>query len=495
MALMAYLSKSDFLKYQVCPSYLWLWKHKREVVPVDEEDAINRRLEQGNEVERFARKLFNEATLVETKGAQAKVDTEKLVASGVNTIFQATVITEDGLLAMADVIRYDHQTESWDLYEVKSTNAVKSEHISDTTFQRVAFEDAGYKIGRVSVIHLNKDYVRNGELEPEKLLKETDITDKVDAVISVIRQQIGDALEIINEPDEPKTCSCRLKPKSGHCPTFKYFNPDIPEYSVFHISRIGNKKLGILVDGDITDIEDVPDDFGLTVVQRNQVEVAKSKQPVIDVTAVRDVLSELEYPLYFLDYETLSTALPLFDGCRPFQQVVFQYSLHVQARPGAELEHYEYLARNSAQTPVQGLLGALQEHLGNEGSVVVWNKSFEAARNREMGVMYPVYADFLEGINNRIFDLMDVFSKQHYVHHQFKGSTSIKAVLPVLVPDVSYKVLDIQNGASASAKWYDALFGGVERQESEHIFEGLLKYCCLDTLAMVKIYDYLQTVE
>ena len=486
-----YLSKSDFLKYQCCPSYLWLWKHKKEVVPVDEEEAINRRLEQGNEVERFARKLFADAVLVEGKGRQARQETERLVTEGVKTIFQATVFTDDGLLAMADVIVFDETSQTWTLYEVKSTNSIKPEHIHDTAFQRVAFEDAGYKIGKVGVIHLNKEYVRRGELEPDKLLLQTDITEKVEKILPTIRQQAYDALELLKQTDEPNGCSCRLKARSGHCPTFHYLNPDIPEYSVFNISRIGNKNLALLIDGEIYHIHEVPDDIKLSIIQRNQVEVAKSEKPMINKEAIGELLSELEYPLYFLDYETVSTALPMFDGCIPFQQIPFQYSLHILKDPDGELEHFEYLCENCEQAPMSELLTNLSKQIGDVGNVIVWNKSFEVGRNNEMAKTHPEYADFLSSVNGRVFDLMDVFSKQHFVHHKFNGSNSIKAVLPVLVPEFSYKELGIQNGATASIRWYDAVVGNVPEDQAKKIYQDLLKYCCLDTLAMVKIYEYL----
>jgi len=489
-----YISKSDFLKYQVCPSYFWLWKYKKDLVPADEEEAIRQRLEQGNEIERYARLLFPKAVLIESKGVKARAETEILVRNSTKVIFQATVLTEGNLLAMADVLERDEDSDTWTLYEVKSTNSIKKEHVYDVCFQQVAFEDAGYRIGKTKVIHLNKDYTRRSEIVPKDLLLEDDITAQVAEIIPTIRQQINDAKEVLARTDEPKTCSCRLKSKSGHCPTFHYFNPDIPEYSVFNIARIGGKNLALLIDGEIHNVEDVPDDIKLSVIQRTQVDVAKSKQPIINKTAIAELLSELVYPLYFLDYETVSTALPLYMGCCPYQQIPFQYSLHIVEQPGAEAKHYEYLSRDSETQPAQELLDGLLQQIGSEGSLIVWNKSFEAGRNREMARTNLNYADFLNDINERMFDLMDVFSKQHFVHHGFKGSNSIKAVLPVLVPEFSYKELDIQNGQIASIRWYDAVTGGVSKEVAEDTCSSLLKYCCLDTLAMVKIYEYLSAV-
>jgi hypothetical protein len=489
-----YISKSDFLKYQCCASYLWLWKFKKEVVPVDDEEAINQRLEQGNEVERYARQLFPTAVLVDAHGKQARSETERLVADGTKAVFQATVYTDKELLAMADIIDFDNESQTWTLYEVKSTNSVKKEHIYDLAFQRVAFEDAGYEIGKVVVIHLDKTYARKTVVEPAKLLTQTDVTDKVEGMLPVIRQQAYDALEVLKQTDEPTKCSCRLKTKSGHCPTFNYLNPDIPEYSVFNIARIGAKNLALLIDDDIRNVHDVPEDIKLSVGQQNQVLVAKAKEPIIDKQAIQELLGELEFPLYFLDYETVSSALPMFNGCTPFQQIPFQYSLHVLREPNGELEHYEYLGRDNANPPMPELLASLRSHIGVTGSVIVWYKVFETGRNTEMGRAYPEYAEFLNGVNDRVFDLMDVFSKQYFVHHDFKGSSSIKYVLPVLVPEFSYKEMDIQNGLVASIRWYDAVMGVADEQQAGKTYEALLKYCCLDTLAMVKIYEYLRKI-
>ncbi len=258
-------------------------------------------------------------------------------------------------------------------------------------------------------------------------------------------------------------------------------------------------RMGLYLDGRLfksigAEQRDVPEDIKLSVGQQNQVLVAKSKEPIIDKQAIQELLGELEFPLYFLDYETVSSALPMFNGCTPFQQIPFQYSLHVLREPNGELEHYEYLGRDNANPPMPELLASLRSHIGGAGSVTVWYKVFETGRNTEMGRAYPEYAEFLNGVNDRVFDLMDVFSKQYFVHHDFKGSSSIKYVLPVLVPEFSYKEMDIQNGLVASIRWYDAVMGIADEQQAGKTYEALLKYCCLDTLAMVKIYEYLRKI-
>lgn len=492
-----YLSKSDFLKYLTCPSYLWLWKHKREAVPEDAELTAQHRLEQGNEVEAWARKLFPDGKMVEARFDEARQETEELIKKGAKTIFQATAFTERGLLVKADVLKFDPKTKNWSLREVKSTNSVKKDrqHIEDVAFQQVAFEDAGYKIGKTYLVHLNKDYVRRGELEPDKLFTQEDVSDQVDKILPQIRAMAYDALEFLKQPDEPKGCSCRLRSKSKHCPTFHYLNLDIPEYSVFNIARIGGKKLALLIDGEIYNVHEVPDDIKLSTIQQNQVSVAKTKQPIIDRVAIAEMLEELEYPLHFLDYEAIATALPLYRGTKPYQQIPFQYSLHVLPGPDAKLEHHQFLDQMGTDLPVEQLLKSLAYATGERGSVVVWHKSFETGRNTEMAKMFPVYGDLLKSLNDRVFDLKDIFAKQHYVHHGFGGSNSIKSVLPVLVPEFSYKGMDIQGGDVAAIRWYDAVAGKTPADQAKKTFSALLEYCRLDTLAMVKIYEKLKALE
>lgn len=493
-----YLSKSDYLKYQTCPAYLWLWKNNRDVVPQDNPEDVEHRIEQGNEVESYARLLFPDGVLVTEKYQAAKYQTEELVAKGEATIFQATVITGENLLAMADVLEKDEKTGKWTIYEVKSTTEVKKEHVFDTAFQKAAFSRGGYEIEKVNVIRLNKEYVRHGKIDPEKLFVIENVDEKIAEIYDQVCLQLDDALGYIHREDEPKSCNCQIKPRSGHCPTFKHFHPEVPDYSVFNLTRISGKKLANLVDLDIYQVHEVPDDFELTENQKNQVLVAKLKEPIIYPEKIREELAKLKFPLYFLDYETISTAVPMFDGCTPYQQVPFQYSLHVMNSiddPETKLVHREFLARKQDGLPVEKLLAQMAEDIKLDGGhVIVWNKSFEMSRNNEMGKMFPKYANFLEDVNGRVYDLMEIFSKQLHVHPGFLGKTSIKYVLPVLVPQLSYKELEIQNGGIACLRWYEMVTKDMAPEDAEKIYQNLLTYCHLDTLAMYKIYEHLMEV-
>ena len=486
-----YLTKSDFLKYQVCPSYFWLWKNKRQLCPAETNSEVKeRRFEQGNEVESVARQLFPNGVTVLSKNAEAEQDTKKYINTGSEIIFQATVITNNGLLAMADILQKN--ADGWNMYEVKSSNTIdEAKHLSDAAFQKIAFETAGFNIKQVNIIHLNGDFIKSGpNLDPNKLLLTENVDTQIGELMPVINDQIGLALDKMHSPAEPTSCPCRLYSRGKHCPTFSYFNKDVPDYSVYDISRMQGKKLASLVDAEIFNINDIPDDFKLTENQKIQVDIEKSGQLLIDNASIEQELENLVFPLYFIDYESVNPALPFIDGAWPYQQIVFQYSLHILDTPTSELRHTEYLARGAEKIQLEKLVAQMRKDIGSVGSVIVWNKSFECPRNKEMAGLFPEYSEFLLDLNERTYDLKDIFAKNYYVDPKFHGSNSIKDVLPVLAPQLSYKDLNIGKGDLASVKWFDVTLGN-NKEEASQVYSDLLKYCKLDTLAMVEIYKVL----
>ena len=200
----------------------------------------------------------------------------------------------------------------------------------------------------------------------------------------------------------------------------------------------------------------------------------------------------MEYPLYFLDYETLAGVIPAFDGYRPYQQVPFQYSLHILEKPGSELIHKEYLHTDNSD-PVPLLLEHLRRDFTEKGSVISWFMTFEKGRNTEMGKKCPKYEKFLSGVNDRMVDLMVPFSKGWFVDKDFFGKSSIKSVLPVLMPELSYKELNISNGGQAQRVWMQTVLEGKNADKKSEIMEDMRKYCGLDTYAMYAIFNYLKS--
>lgn len=485
------LSKSDFLKYRICPSYLWLWKHQPELVPPETvEEVLQNKFEQGNQVEAIARRLFPSGVLIAGFNRIAEDNTQRAISDGATVLFQATVVTDNNLLAMADVLERDG--DGWVLYEVKSSGEVKKDlHIPDMAFQKVAFERAGYTITETRIIHLNKSFVRRGEtIDPKDYFVIDTVEGAVQKILPEVRDQIALALDRMYDTERPTACPCRQLSRGKHCPAFGLFNPDVPEYSVYDISRMQGKRLAELVDNEIFRTIDIPVDFALSANQAVQVAVDKSGLPRIDKEKIEHELSGLEYPLYFIDYESVNPAVPLLDGTIPHQQIVFQYSLHILDSPNAEIRHTEHLCRDSTMQSFQALVDQMRTDIGDVGSVIVWSKSFEASRNKELGKLFPTYEAFFTDVNDRIYDLIDIFSKNYYVDPGFHGSNSIKYVLPVLAPHLSYKDLAIGKGDLASVRWYEVVTGE-DNSGAEQVFSDLLKYCGLDTLAMAEIFNVL----
>jgi len=484
------LSKTDYLRYLQCPKLLWLQKNRKELAPkiTEVQQSI---FDQGYIVENYARKLKQFANGIEVfrwykKGHQ---ETQKYIRDGYQTIFQANAMTED-LYCKADILHFDDKTNKWDIYEVKSSTQIKEEHLPDLCFQKIAFEKDGIKIGRTFLVLVNNKYVKEGDIKPEELLKIEDLTQEVEDLRSITEKNIPKALEITKLKHEFEKQIGKQCKKPYKCPFEEYCWKAIPDYSIFDLQRITEEQLKQLQTLGIERITNIPDDFKLTENQQNQVVVTKSDETLINKEKIKNTLDKLKYPLYFLDYETYSSAIPLFDGLRPYQQAAFQYSLHIVKEKEGELEHYEYL-HTDKDLPFEDLLSNLRQQIGNIGSIIVWNKSFEMGRNNEMAEFYPQYTEFLSSVNNRIFDLMEIFKDQYYVSPEFKGSYSIKKVLPVLVPKLSYSNLeDIQEGSIASLYWFKYIYN--DSPKKKQMIGNMLKYCKLDTLAMVEIWKKLK---
>jgi len=494
------ISKTDFLLYRECKKNAWLKIHRPDIYYNRELSEFEKAMiETGNEVEEYARKLFPTGILIEGRDDKAALQTKKLIAQNSGTVFQPVFVI-DGLMAAIDILQYDKDSKSWTLLEVKASNSVKDKlHLADAAFQVELLHRCGIKLGMIGLLHLNPKYVRNGELDLIKLF----ITDDVGQILKDMQPQIAaeieGALAYLTSDTEPNgPCECVYKGRSQHCTTFSYSNPHIPEYSVHDIARIGvsKSKLTELIDGNIFHLHEIPEHIELSDIQTNQVHTKIAQRPIIHKDKINGELRGLKFPLYFIDYETFPAAIPRFDGFSPYQQIPFQYSLHkVEHREdiGVEPDHFEFLHTENSD-PSAAFAHSLEKHIGPIGTIIVWNKKFECKINEELAKRLPQVREFIDGLNARVYDLMDIFSKQYYVHPDFYGSTSIKYILPILAPDLSYKKLEIQEGGTATQKWNEMMTGNLESSEKAQIATNLKEYCKLDTYAMYRIWKYLQNL-
>ncbi len=500
------LSKTDFLIARECNKNAWLKVHRPEVYKANPLSGFELNIiETGNVIDELARDLFPGGVLVEDRNDTAY--TNELIAKRTPIIYQPVFSTGE-YLAVADIIVWNERTEVYDLYEVKSSSASREgdgeggrreqEYLIDLAFQKVVMDAVNIPLGTLNLVRLNKQYVRSGELFVPELFLKLNFTDEVNALILDIEGQMAGVREYLLKESEPAGhCDCWSKSKNNHCTTFAYSNPELPEYSVHQISRIGNskKKLEALIEDEIIDIHDVPVDFELTDNQRRQVDVAQSGRTYIDEAGVGEFLARLEYPLAFIDYESYPSAIPRFFGYRPYQQIPFQFSLHVIDSPGAEVVHTDFIHTGDTN-PDEGFLAAMQAQLPASGSVLVWNKTFEMMVNKQLAERVPRYQEFIAGVQDRIVDLIEPFGGKTavYVHPGFLGRTTIKLVLPTLVPELSYKDLEIQEGGTASDTWNRIALGEYDEEEKQRKTNALLEYCRLDTLAMVKIWEVLESI-
>ncbi len=490
------LSKSEYMMFLKHPAWLWLKKHDKTKLPKPDAN-LQAIFDAGHEFEKYAEERFSDGVQVGFDSYQEYLSmpqrTKQVLDDGTKAIFQGR-FEADNITCICDVIERVGDSE-FDLYEIKSSTKTKPEHYPDLAFQTVVLESAGLKVRNIAVIHVNNEYVRDGEIDSIKLTAVSDATEGVRDKIEETKENIKRALEVVDSSDmpDPSPRYAKLGSLNEWMRIYKALGMEVERYSIYNLIAPGANRIGELEDLGIKLIKDIPDDFKLTTKQHAQVVATKNNKCMIDKGKIKDFLGALTYPIYFLDYETAMGTIPPYDGTRPYQQIPFQYSLHVVEKPGGEPEHFEYIHRDS-DNPVPNLLKRLKEDIGPVGSVVVWYKSFEMKRNEEMGEMFPEFAEFLEDVNDRVIDLIEPFTDGCFVDKDFLGSASIKNVLPVLVPELSYKELSVQEGASAQRLWMDVVLKEKGDIDKEKLISDLIEYCKLDTLAMVKIWMVLEGV-
>ena len=487
------ISKSQFMMGKQCLKRLWLYNYRRDLIPpVD--PARRHIFEEGHAIGELARRYFPDGRLADADHMhipEALEQTAGLIKGGAEIIYEGA-FAFNNVLVRCDILKRN-QDGSWDLIEVKGSTEVKNEHLQDVAVQRYVAEGAGLKIRRAELMRVDNTYVKNGPIVPGKFFVRDDITDATAAMIPGIGADLQRFMAVLACADVPtidigRQCSVPYECDfCGHC--WK----DVPEYSIYDIPFLSWEKKNALRGMGILRFKDVPDSFELNDAQRLCLRVEKTGETVLDKAGIAEFLKKLEYPLYHIDFETIMPGLPIYDGSRPYQQIPFQLSIHVQDGPGAEPRHFEYLG-DGRKDPRPGLIGFILEHIGPKGTLLAYNSAFEAKRIEELARDFPDKADALSGLAGRMADLMQPFRERAYVHQGFHGRYSIKKVLPALIPDMTYEGLAIANGGDAQLAYYNMLSGGLTSVEIEKIRRDLKVYCGQDTMAMVMILEHLRQV-
>ncbi len=480
------LSKSKLLAYRQCPRRLWLEIHRPDLNITDAETEAG--FKAGHHVGDIARGLYDpngKGVLIdiELEGFdQAAARTQALLTSK-QPIFEGTFITPEAL-ALSDVLLPVRQ--GWRMVEVKSSTSVKDYHRDDVAIQSLVARDAGLSLKSVSLAYIDNTWTYPGNEDYQGLLVEENLSDQAFSRETEVRQWIADARQTMagGEPEVKTGPQCANPFACGfyaHCAA----SEPQAEHPIGWLPSF--RKTEDLREQGILDMKDLPDAVSLTEKQQRVRNVTLTGQPWFDANGAADDLKPHSLPSYFLDFETIQFAVPIWKGTRPYQQIPFQFSVHRVGVLG-KLQHEAFLEL-SGNDPSRAFAEKLIISCGDNEPVFVYNAAFERTRIAELAERFPKLAKRLLNINERIVDLLPV-ARERYYHPSQKGSWSIKAVLPALVPELSYGNLEgVQDGGGAQAAYLEAIHpqtGANRKQTLEH---QLLEYCKLDTYAMVRLWQ------
>lgn len=484
------LSKSLILKGLQCRKALWLAKNPPDFELPPKPD-LEARFRAGTEVGILAQQLFPGGVEVPYEGlsfAEQLARTQRLVASGAEVIYEAS-FSFSAVFVKVDILVRDG--DAWQIHEVKMGTSVKDVNLDDVAVQHYVLNGCGLSVSKSFLVHINNQYVRQGDIEVDKLFASEDITPQVLARLQGMPEVVAELRNTLREAAEP---TIDIGPHCNdpyECDFIPYCWQHIPEDSIFDLRGRGIDKFALYNQG-IVRLEDAPLEQ-LNGAQRFQAEATLERRDVTDREAVREFLDSLWYPLCHLDFETFDTPIPPFDGVRPYQKIPFQYSLHIQQEAGAEPEHCEYLAPPNVD-PRRELIERLLAAIPEDACVLTYNQAFEKGVLRELANLFPDLAEAIEVRLDNVRDLMLPFKRRDVYRWPMRGSYSIKEVLPALVPELSYKGMEIADGMAAMQAYREmcALDPG---EELEKLRAAMLKYCRLDTLAMVRILGELKKAK
>lgn len=488
-----HLSKSRFCSAIQCPKMLWLKQNK----PEEFDDSVMNQnvLNTGSMVGDLAMGLFGPFIEVPYGDLGEMLrETDRLIEEGTPIITEAS-FSYEGNFCSVDILK-NQGSKRVEIYEVKSSTSISDIYLYDAGYQYYVLNGLGFNVEKVCLVTIDNTYIRHGELELEKLFAVTNVTAEILEKQTEISEFIDMLREYMEQDDEPQRdigAHC-FAPYS--CGFFDYCTRDWPHPNIFDIASLQNRSKFKLVDQGIRSFEEV--EAGNAVKDKYMMQVEHELHDLpdhINAESIRAFMNTLSYPMYFLDFETFQPAVPLYDNSSPYEQIVFQYSLHFILEEGGSIQHKEFLAY-PGEDPRRAVAEHLCEDIPMDVCVLAYNMSFEKGRIAALAKLYPDLEDHLMNIHESIKDLMEPFRNKDYYNRAMQGSYSIKYVLPALFPgdpELDYNNLEgVHNGAEASATF--ATMADMDPEQLEEYRDHLLKYCELDTYAMVKVWNRLQTI-
>ena len=434
-----------------CPKRLYYSKYRRDLLPEEEDEQQQAVFDAGTNAGLLAQQLFpngiDASPLTPFEYQKSVVKTQSYLMTN-DVIYEACFQYEGALCAIDILVRKD---DLWYAFEVKGTNGVKPQHITDAAFQYYVMTKTGLPVGDISIVHFNRDYIRNGDIDVQALFTSESILEQVIEQQAMIETNLESLKQMLLAKIEPiievgDHCS-----KPYECPFMDHCWKDVVEEETEELSS----------------------------------------EPTLDKASVKDFIDDLQYPLYYFDFETVMHGIPPYNASSPWQALPFQYSLHVQHKPSCECDHKEFIG-NGIDDPREVLIQQLIKDMGDKGTILAWHASYEMTMLKGLIKNFTQYEPQLQAILNRMVDLKIPFSKKWIDIPACEGSASIKKVLPVFIPELSYDDLDIQEGMTASFVYSQLQYQDEATQQTQR--QQLLEYCKLDTFAMVKILEKMYTL-
>jgi len=476
---MAILTKSKFMNGEQCARLLW-FVEKKQLPELTLSDK--HKFAQGHDFETYVKKLYPEGIELGDLSFEDNIEATKKAIANRKVIFEAGIKYEDFFIR-ADLL--EPNGDGWNLCEIKSSTKIKPEHIPDLAYQKFVCEKSGLKINKCFVIFLNKDYIKDGEINPKELVCKEEVTEKVDLVKDV-EKHAEQYLKILQQEKPAEIINSISKHCNNphECPLKKDCWGTLPEYNVLQLTNW--RVYWRLFNEGIIEIKDIDEGYKLSDKDEIIKEAVDENKVKVSIEHIKHFMRSLHWPLYHFDFETFDTAVPIFDKSRPYQKIPFQYSLHIQHKNG-KVEHYGFLSEEG--DPRSALLNSLKPIIGTEGDIIVYNQTFEVNVFKKLAEDFPEHKDWIQNVLDRIKDLAIPFKNFYYYNPKQKGSYSIKKVLPAITSK-SYSELEINNGGDASMLYF---YSHIKKEltNRDEIRKNLLKYCGLDTEGMVWIIDEL----
>lgn len=487
------LSKSKLMNYRQCPKRLWLEIHHPELRA--DSSATEASFTVGHQVGEVARRLYDpkdkgELIDVTSEGFANALQRSRTLLETAQPIFEAG-FSAAGALAFADVLLPVKKAgkRAWRMVEVKSSTEMKPYYQEDAAIQAFVARESGVPLAGIALAHIDSQWVYPGNGDYTGLLVEQDLTKDAFARRDEVVTWIAAAHTIARKRSAPKIGTGKQCSEPYACGFIDYCQSQssLAEYPVEWLPRVQSKSLKALIEeGQVKDVREVPDDL-LNDQQRRVKQHTLSGKIYFNTQGAAEALAAHKLPAYFLDFETITFAVPIWKGTRPYQQIPFQFSLHMLGKRG-KLTQQAFLDL-SGNDPSKRIAEALIAGCGESGPIFAYNAGFESRVIKEMADRFPRMKKPLLSIVERIVDLLPV-ARDHYYHPDQCGSWSIKAVLPAVVPELSYDDLDgVQNGGMAQDAYLEATHSGTAQARKTQLQQHLLDYCHLDTYAMVKLWQ------